>query len=173
MSQETACWQSQRLLGRGAWAQEHCLEAWRLVSLGCLSSHPDSQRFLAVHMSLSQGGLQQGGLWEVVGPVGWCLLSPSDLSQIISFGGNSLVPCSLPGLAAVRELSQVVSILPGQDGWFQSVFPNTPPVSPPVLGDQGCLPPGGPHLLHSLADGFFSTAPPGRPRRGARGETLS
>ena len=54
--------------------------------------------------------------------MGWCRLSPSDLSQIISFGGNSLVPYSLPGLAAVRALSQVVSILPGQGGWVQSLF---------------------------------------------------
>lgn len=113
------------LLGRGAWAQERCLEVWCPVSLGCLSSHPDSGCFLAVHVLLSQGGLQRGGPWEVIGLVGWCLLSPSDFSQIIPFGGNSLVSCSLPGFPAIRELSPVVSILPGQGGWFQSVcFPN-------------------------------------------------
>ena len=89
---------------------------------GLSSSHPDSGCFLAVHVLLSQGGLQRGGLWEVVGLVGWCLLTPSDLSQIIPFGGSSLVSCSLPGFPAIRELSQVVSILPGQGGWFQSVF---------------------------------------------------
>lgn len=110
------------LLGRGTWAQERCLEAWCPVSPGCLSSHPDSGCFLVVHASLSRGGLQRGGLWEVVGPVSWCFLSSSDLSQIIPFGGNSLVLCSVPGFPAVRELSQVVSILPGQGGWFQSVF---------------------------------------------------
>ena len=48
-----------------------------------------------------------------------------DLSQILLVGGGLLVPCSLPGPPVVKQLMQMVTVVPGQGGRFQSVcFPN-------------------------------------------------
>ena len=66
---------------------------------------------------------------RVVGHTDWCLLSPFDLSWILLVGGSLLVLRSLPGPPVVRELMQVVTILPGQGGQFQSVVPLTKPAS--------------------------------------------
>ena len=47
-----------------------------------------------------------------------------DLSQTLPVGGGLLVPCSLPGPHFVKQLMQMVTTVPGQGGWFQSVcFP--------------------------------------------------
>ena len=54
----------------------------------------------------------------------WCLMSPFDLSQILLVGGGLLVPCSLPGPPLVKQLMQMVTMVSGQGGRFQSVsFP--------------------------------------------------
>ena len=53
----------------------------------------------------------------MVGPV----VSPSDPSQILLVGGALLVPCSLPGPPVVKQLMQIVTMVPGQGGRFQSV----------------------------------------------------
>ena len=51
-------------------------------------------------------------------------IDPFDLSQTFLVGGGLLVPCSLPRPPIVEQLTQMVTIVPGQDGWFQSVcFP--------------------------------------------------
>ena len=51
-------------------------------------------------------------------------MSPFDLSQTLPVGGGLLVLCSLPGPPVVKQLMQMVTMVPGQDGWFQSVcFP--------------------------------------------------
>ena len=47
-------------------------------------------------------------LWEVVGHV----VSPFDLPV----GGGLLVPCSLPGPPVVKQLMQMVTMLPGRGG---------------------------------------------------------
>ena len=50
---------------------------------------------------------------------------PFDLSRILLVGGGLLVPCSIPGLPVIKQLMQIVTMVPGQGGRFQSVcFPN-------------------------------------------------
>ena len=91
-----------------------------LVSGLSLATHSDSESFLVVHALFSQDGCQKEGFWEVVGQV----VSPFDLSQTLLVGGGLLVPSSLPGPPAVKQLMQMVTMVPGQGGRFQSVcFP--------------------------------------------------
>ena len=90
-----------------------------LVSGLSLANHSDSEPFLVVHTLFSQDGCQRG-FWEVVGHV----VSPFDLSLTLPVGGGLLVPCSLAGPPVVKQLMQMVTMLPGQGGQFQSVcFP--------------------------------------------------
>ena len=89
-----------------------------LVSGLSLANHSDSESFLVAHALFSQDGCQREGFWEVVGHV-----SPFDLSRILSVGGGLLVPCSLTG-PLVKQLMQMVTMVPGQGGQFRSVcFP--------------------------------------------------
>ena len=91
-----------------------------LVSRLSLAIHSDSESFLVVPALFSQDGCQQEGFWEVVGHV----VSPFDLSRTLPVSGRILVPCSLPGPPVVKQLMQVVTMVPGQGGRFQSVcFP--------------------------------------------------
>ena len=83
-----------------------------------LANHSDSEFFLVVHTSFSQDGCQREGFWEVVGPV----VSPFDLSRTLLVGVGLLVPCSLPGPPVVKQLMQMVTMVPGQGRRFQSVF---------------------------------------------------
>ena len=55
-------------------------------------------------------------------PSGACLVvvSPFDLSRTLPVGGGLLVPCSLPGPPVIKQLMQVVTMVPGQGGQFQS-----------------------------------------------------
>ena len=92
-----------------------------LVSWLSLANHSDSESFLVVNALFSQDGCQRG-FWEVVGQV----VSPFDLSRTLLVGGGLLVPCSLPGPPVVKQLMQMVAVVPGQGGRFHSVcFPNT------------------------------------------------
>ena len=78
------------------------------------------ESFLVAQASLSQDGCQREGFWEVIRHVA----SPFDLSQTLPVGGGLLVPCSLPGPPVVKQLMQMVTRVPGQDGRFQSAcFP--------------------------------------------------
>ena len=91
-----------------------------LVSGLSLANHSDSESFLVVHALFSQDRCQREGFWEVVGHV----VSPFDLSRTLQVGGGLLVPCSLPGLPVIKQLMQIVTMVPGQGGGFQSVcFP--------------------------------------------------
>ena len=91
-----------------------------LVSRLSLAFRSDSESFLVVHALFSQDRCQREGFWEVVRNV----VSPFDLSQTLPVGGGLLVPCSLPGPPVVKQLMQMVPIVPGQGGQFQSVcFP--------------------------------------------------
>ena len=84
------------------------------VSRLSLANHSGSESFLGVHTLFSQDGCQREGFWELVGHV----VSPFDLFRTLPVGGGLLVLCSLPGLM------QIVTMVPGQGGWFQSVcFP--------------------------------------------------
>ena len=42
------------------------------------------------------------------------VVSPFYLSQTLLFGGGLLVPCSLPGPPVVKQLMQIVTMVPGQ-----------------------------------------------------------
>ena len=48
-------------------------------------------------------------------------LSPFDLSQTLPVGGGLLVPYSLSGSPVIKQLMQMVTMVPGQGGQFQSV----------------------------------------------------
>ena len=91
-----------------------------LVSGLSLTNLSDSESFLVVHALFSQDGCQRGGFWEAVGHV----VSPFDLSRTLPVGGGLLVLCSLAGPPVLKQLMQMVTMVPGQGGWFQSVcFP--------------------------------------------------
>ena len=52
------------------------------------------------------------------------VVSPFDLSQTLPVGGGLLVQCSLPGPPVLKQPMQIVTMVPGQGGRFQSVcFP--------------------------------------------------
>ena len=71
------------------------------------------------HALLSQDGCYREGFWEVDG----CEVSPFDLSQTLLVGGD-LVLCSLSGSPVIKQLMQMVTMVPGQGGQFQLVrFP--------------------------------------------------
>ena len=91
-----------------------------LVSGLSLANHSDSESFLVVHALFSQDGCQREGFWEVVGHV----VFPFDLSRLLPVGGGLLVLSSLAGPPVVKQLTQIVTMVPGQGGLFQSVcFP--------------------------------------------------
>ena len=84
-----------------------------------LANHFDSESFLVVHALFGQDGCQRG-FWEMVRHV----VSPFDLSLTLLVGGGLLVLCSLAGPPVVKLLMQMVTMVPGQGGQFQSVcFP--------------------------------------------------
>ena len=91
-----------------------------LVSRLLFGDHSDSESFLEAHPLFSQNGCQKEGFWEVVGHV----VPSFDLSQTLQVGGGLLVLCSLPGPPVVKQLMQMVTMVPSQGGQFQSVcFP--------------------------------------------------
>ena len=55
---------------------------------------------------------------------GWSVghvVSHFDLSRTLRVVGGLLVLCSLPGPPVMKQLMQMVTMVPGQGGWFQSV----------------------------------------------------
>ena len=91
-----------------------------LVSGLSLANHSDSESFLVVHTLFSQDRCQKEGFWEVVRNV----VSPFDFSWTLPVGGGLLVLCSLPGPPVIKQLIQMVTMVLGQGGWFQSLcFP--------------------------------------------------
>ena len=128
------CWQSKRFYGKGhpggeqqgKGTQENSSAAWLAVSgfmvMGLVSglslaNHAGSESFLVVHALFSQDGCQREGFWQVVGH----MVSPFDLSRTLPVGGGLLVPCSLAGPPVIKQLMQMVTMVPGQGGLFQSV----------------------------------------------------
>ena len=113
----------------GKGIQESCSGMWLtvsgfmlmgLVSGRSLANHSNSESFLVAHASLSQDGCQREGFWEVDRHV----VSPLDLSRTLPVGGGLLVPYSLSGSPVIKQLMQMVTMVPGQGGQFQSVcFP--------------------------------------------------
>ena len=91
-----------------------------LVSGWSLANHSNSEFFLVVHASFSQNGCYWEGFWEVDRHV----VSPFDLSWTLPVGGGLLIPYSLSGSPVIKQLVQMVTMVPGQGGRFQSVcFP--------------------------------------------------
>ena len=109
-----------RAVGSGNPGEQVCHMACRLVSGLSLANPSDSGPFLVVQALFSQDGCQREGFWEAVRHVA----SPFDLSRTLLVGGGLLVPCSLPGPPVLKQLVQMVTMVPGQGGRFQSVcFP--------------------------------------------------
>ena len=137
LSKETHVLTKQEILfGRGPWAESSRVREPRrtaatwlavsgfrimgLVSRSSLANHSESESFLVVHTLFSQDGCQREGFWEVVGHV----VSPFDLSWTLLVGGGLLVLCSLPGPPVIKQLMQMVTMVLGQGGRFQSLcFP--------------------------------------------------
>ena len=144
LSKETHVLRKQEvLLERGAWAESRRVREPRgtqeprtellchvTCSLGFYGDgvtfsvvsahHSDSQSFLVVRALLSQDGCQREGFWEVAR----CMGSPFDLSRTLPVGGGLLVLCFLAGPPVVKQLTQIVTMVPGQGGRLQSAcFP--------------------------------------------------
>ena len=85
------------------------------------SQTSDSESFLVVHALFSQDGCQRERFWEVVGQV----VSPFDLYRTLLVGGGLLVPCSSPGPPVVKQLMQIVTMVPGRGAVSISVLPLT------------------------------------------------
>ena len=100
--------------------QSQVLWQWGLVSGLSLANHSDSESFLVVHALFTQDGCQREGFWEVVRH----MISPFDLSRTLLVGRGLLVLCFLLGPPVVKQLIQMVAMVPDEGGWFQSVcFP--------------------------------------------------
>ena len=52
-------------------------------------------------------------------------VSPLDLSRTLPVGGGLLVPYSLSGSPVIKQLMQMVTMVPDQGGWFQCASPNS------------------------------------------------
>ena len=85
-----------------------------LVSGLSLANPSDSESFLEVQALFIQDGCQREGFWEV----GRQLVSPFDLSRTLLVGGGLLVPCSLPGPPVIKQLMQMVTMVPARVGSF-------------------------------------------------------
>ena len=110
-------------LGReqeGKGTQENCSATW-------LGFHGDGISFRDVFGQsfwlspfwwclFSQDGCwcQWEGFWEV---------SLFDLSWTLLVGGGLLVPCSLPGPPVLKQLTQMVTMLPGRGGGWSVCLP--------------------------------------------------
>ena len=51
-------------------------------------------------------------------------VSPFDFSRTLPVGGGLLVPYSLSGSPVIKQLMQMVTMVPGQGGRFQCASPN-------------------------------------------------
>ena len=112
----------------GEGTQENCSAAWlavlgfmvmELVSGWFLANHSNTESFLVAHDSAKMDASKRdSGKWMDRH------LSPLDLSWTLSAGGGLLVPYSLSGSPVIKQLIQMVTVVPGQGGQFQSVcFP--------------------------------------------------
>ena len=103
-----------------AWLAVSGFMVMGFISGWSLANHSNSESFLVAHASLSQDGCYREGFWEVDGHA----VSPFDLSRTLPVGGGLLVPYSLSGSPVIKQLMQMVTMVPGQGGRFQSVcFP--------------------------------------------------
>ena len=113
----------------GQGTRENCSVTWLavsgfmvtgLVSGLSLASHSNSESFLVVQPCSAKMDAREkdSGRWSDI------MVSHFELSQTIPIDGGLLVPCSLPGPPVIKQLLQMVTMVPGQGGRFQSVcFP--------------------------------------------------
>ena len=90
-----------------------------LVSGSSLANPSDSKSFLVVHALSSQDGCQRGGFWEgrTCGVSLWPFLNSSGWWWLITSVFLTRTSCH-------KQLMQMVTVVPGQGGQFQSVcFP--------------------------------------------------
>ena len=118
---------STRAESSGKGTQENCSAMWLtvlgfmvmgIVSGLSLINQSDSESFLVVPALLSQDEGQWEGFLDVV----WHMVSPFDLSWTLPVGGGLWVPCSLPGPPVIKQQMQMVTVVPGQGGWFPCAF---------------------------------------------------
>ena len=91
-----------------------------LVSRLSLANHSDSRVFPGGASLVQPRWMPER---RILGGGRTCGVS-FDLSRTLPFGGGLLVPCSLPGPPVIKQRMQMVTMVPGQGGRFQSVcFP--------------------------------------------------
>ena len=135
LSEETHVLTKQEIsLGKGSQVESRRVREPRRTALPCgLQSYGDGISFRVVFsqsfwLRVLPGGarlvqprwMPERRILESVGQV----VSPSDLFWTLLVGGGLLVPSSLPGPPVVKQLMQMVTMVPGQGGRFRSVcFP--------------------------------------------------
>ena len=75
-------------------------------------------------------------------------VSPLDLSWTLPVDGAVLVPYSLPGSPVIKQLMQMVTMVPGQGGQFQFASPNISMRQPTDPLGMGCWTKG--RHIHNL-----------------------
>ena len=126
------------LLGRGTQVESRGVREPRRTALppGCsLRFYGDgisfrvvfSQSFWLRVLSGGTGIIQPRWMLErrILGGGRTCV-SPFDLSWTLPVGGGLLVPCSLTGPPVIKQLMQMVTMVPGQGGRFQCASPSSP-----------------------------------------------
>ena len=137
LSEETHVLTKQEiLLGKGTRVESSRVRETRRTALPRGSQSPVLWWWISFRVVLSQS------FWCRVLPGGACLVQPRWMperrvlgggrtcgvsfwpSQTLPVGGGLLVPCSLAGPPVIKQLMQIVTMVPGQGGQFQSVcFP--------------------------------------------------
>ena len=90
-----------------------------LVSGWSLANHSNSESFLVVphHSAKMDASERDSGTWTDA-------VSSFDLSQTLPVGGGLLSSLVLIRTSHVKQIMQMVTMVPGQDGRFQSLcFP--------------------------------------------------
>ena len=136
LSEETHVDKARDFIGKGQMGgeqeaeetQENCSAAWLadlgfmvmgLVSGWSLANHSNSESPGGAHIAQPRWMLARGILRN-----GRTRVSPFDLSRTLPVGDGLLIPCSLSGSPVIKQLIQMVTMVPGQGGRFQSVcFP--------------------------------------------------
>ena len=114
---------------QGKGTHENCYATWLrvlgLTVIGFISglsvaNHSDLESFLGCTRCSAKMDAREkdsGRWWDT-----WCLLLtfPELFRLVVAY----LVPCSLLGPPVIKQLMHMVTTLPGEGGWFQSVcFP--------------------------------------------------
>ena len=117
------------LLGKGSWVESSRVRESRRTALPAACSlgfYGDGISFQVVFTQSFWLRFPPGGTYLVQPrwmPERRILLYPFfDISPTLPVGGGLLVLCSLPGPPILKQLMQIVTMVPGQGGQFQSVY---------------------------------------------------